>query len=268
MITELCGKRIFPVGIGTWHMGGDAVRAIYDNDKNEINALKFAVKNGINVIDTAEMYGRGHAEELVAEAIKTHDREKLFIISKVHPLHLTYDKVIAAAKSSLARLKTKYIDMYLIHWPIPGMDLEGTIKGMEELIDAGLIRSMGVSNFGVEDVKRAMAATKKYDIAANQIHYSLMKKEDEEYLIPFCNKNKVKIIAYTPLGKGSVLKMREVVEMAEKYKKKPSQIALNYLMKKSLPIPKASNTEHIKEFIGSVGWSLSEDDYEKLAQTR
>jgi diketogulonate reductase-like aldo/keto reductase len=265
MITELGTKRIYPIGFGTWGMGG-WMRPSYTNDKQEVKAIKYAIKQGMNVIDTAEMYGAGHAEELVAQAIKGEDRNDLFIISKVAPTHLKRDKLIAAAKASLKRLDTKYIDLYLIHWPNPLVDIKESIGAMEELVHRGLIKSIGVSNFSVEDMKRAIAATKKYSIAANEIHYSLMKRNPEDYLIPYCTRNKVKIISYTPLEKGRVTKMHEVVEMAERYGKKPSQIALNYLMKKSLPIPKASNTTHIKELIGAAGWTLNENDYRKLSE--
>ncbi len=146
--------------------------------------------------------------------------------------------------------------------------MKATIGAMEELIDKGVIRHMGVSNFGVDDVKKAMEAAKKYEIAANEISYSLAKKDSEDYVIPFCNKHKIKIIAHTPLARGNVLKMKEVIELAQKYKKKPSQIALNYLMKRSLPIPKATSTKHIKEIIGSVGWGMDESDYNRLSEIR
>jgi diketogulonate reductase-like aldo/keto reductase len=268
MITELAGKRIFPVGFGTWGMGGWALNSDSSNDANEIKAIKFAIGHNINVIDTAEMYGRGHAEELIAQAIKGKEREDLFIISKVSPANLTYEKVMRAAEASLKRLNTKYIDLYLIHWPTPLMDMRAVISAMEDLIDKGMIRSMGVSNFGVNDIRKALEHSKRYEITANQISYSLAKMDPEDDIIPFCAKNKIKIIAYTPLGKGKVTKMKEAIDVANKYKKTPIQVALNYLMKKSLPIPKATNIEHIKEILGSVGWGLDEKDYKMLSQIR
>jgi diketogulonate reductase-like aldo/keto reductase len=268
MITELGGKKIYPIGIGTWGMGGWALNTDHSNDKNEIKAIKFALSHKVNVIDTAELYGKGHAEELVAEAIAGKEREDLFIISKVWPGNLAHDKVLKAAEGSLKRLKTKYIDLYLIHWPNPLVPIAETMSAMEELVDKGMVRNIGVSNFGEKDLKNAMAAMKKHEIVANEISYSLVKKDPEDYVIPFCIKNKVKIIAYTPLGKGKAMKMKEVVELADKYDKKPAQIAINYLMKKSLPIPKASNIEHMKELLGSIGWGLSEKDYASLAQIR
>jgi len=267
MITELCGKDVFPIGFGTWRMGGE-MTANSAHDEEEIKAIKYALNSNINVIDTAEMYGAGHAEELVAEAIKRRDRDKLFIISKVWPTNLSHDKLIRSAENSLTRLNSKYIDLYLIHWPNPIANMREAIGAMEELIERGIIRHMGVSNFGVNDINKAIEAAKKYDIAANEVSYSLAKKDAEDYLIPFCQKHKIKIIAHTPLARGNVLKMKEVVELAEKYDKKPSQIALNYLMKRSLPIPKAVNIKHIKELIGAIGWGMDEADYKKLSEMR
>ncbi len=268
MITDLGGRRVFPIGLGTWHMGGETFTSSTANDKQDIKAIKFAIGHGVNVIDTAEIYAKGHAEELVGQAIKGEKRDNLFIISKVWPGNLTHDKMIKAAEGSLRRMNTKYIDLYLVHWPTPTMNMQEVISTMEELIEKGLIRHMGVSNFNADDVKKAILATKKYNIAANEIHYSLMKRDPEDYLIPYCAKNRIKIISYTPLEYGKVARMKEVIELAEKYKKTPIQIAINYLMKKSLPIPKASSTKHIKEILGSVGWGLSDEDYKRLSQLR
>ncbi|HVA83037.1 MAG TPA: aldo/keto reductase [Candidatus Aquilonibacter sp.] len=263
MITELSGKKIFPIGIGTWGMGGWML-ADNKNDKKEIAAIKFAIESGINAIDTAELYGRGHAEELVAEAIKGFDRETLHITSKVWPTHLSRSGINGAVNASLKRLGTKYLDLYLIHWPNPLANMQEAISTMEELIDGGLIRSMGVSNFGVSDMQKALDATKKHKIEVNQIEYSVLNKEPEQNVIPFCEKNKVKIVAYTPLAKGAVNNSKEILKIAGKYKKTPIQVAINYLLKSSLPIPKASTPEHIREIMGSTGWELKKEDYAHL----
>lgn len=266
MITQLGSKRVFPIGIGTWRIGGGAVIKDTENDKKAIASIKFALDSGINVIDTAEIYGQGHAEELVGEAIKRRNRENLYIISKVFLNHLDYDSVIKAAEGSLKRMQTKYIDLYLIHWPNPFFRIDETIRAMEDLIDKGKIMDMGVSNFNTRNLQKAIWAAKRHRILANEISYSLMKKDAEIDTIPFCARNNIKIIAHTPLAQGRVLKMQEVREMADKYEKKPVQVALNYLMKKSLPIPKAEEKKHLKEIMGSVGWSLSEQDYKRLSE--
>ncbi|MDE1828347.1 MAG: aldo/keto reductase [Candidatus Micrarchaeota archaeon] len=263
MITRLSGKKIFPIGFGTWGMGGWMLPDTRD-DKTQIDAIKFALQNGINAIDTAELYGRGHAEELVARAIKGMDRESLHITSKVWPTHLSRNGIMNAATKSLERLQTKYLDLYLIHFPNPLANIKEAISTMEDLVDLGKIRSFGVSNFLVGDMQKALAATKKYEIEANQIEYNVLDKGPEGELIPFCEKNKVKIISYTPLAKGLVARSKELIEMAGRYSKTPVQLALNYLTRNSLPIPMSTNRGHIAEIIGGAGWRLKDSDYEFL----
>ena len=267
MITKLSGKKIFPIGIGTWGVGG-WVLTDRSRDRSEIEAIKFALDSGINVIDTAELYGRGHAEELISKAIKGRDRDELFIITKVWVTHLSRSNLLKAATASLNRLNTKYIDLYLIHWPRPFLNMKETIGAMESLVNKGLVRSIGVSNFNVENLEKAIEATKRYDIVANEIKYNLLEKEAEESVIPFCKRNGIDVIAYTPLAKGKVFDVKEIADIARKYRKTPIQVALNYLMRKSLPIPKASSREHIKEIIGSAGWKLKDRDYEYLRKRR
>lgn len=263
MIITLSEKKIFPIGFGTWGMGGWMLPNSR-NDKKEIEAIKFAIDHRINAIDTAELYGHGHAEELVAKAIRGAEREKLHITSKVWPTHLSRKGITKALEASLKRLEIKYLDLYLIHWPNPVANMQEAISTMEELTDKGLIRSFGVSNFGVSDMQKALDATKKYQIEANQINYSVLNKGPEEKIIPFCEQNKIKVIAYTPLAKGSVNGSKKIIEVAKKYKKTPIQIALNYLLKNSLPIPKASSAEHINEILGGSGWELGSEDYKLL----
>ena len=250
-------------------MGGSSTKASSAEDKQDIAALRFALDNGINVIDTAEMYANGHSEEVVGQAINGYDREELFIITKVLPRHLKYDDLIKAARGSLARLGCGYIDLYLIHWLIRGSNVEEAISAMEYLVDEGLVGHIGVSNFEVPDMTRAIAAAKKQKIIANEIEYNLFEKSPEKEIIPFCEKNKIVPIAYTPLSKGTLGRGRiedieEVKAMAKRTGKTPVQIALSYLAKRSLPIPKSSNIEHIKEIIGAMGWELSNEDYELL----
>ncbi len=265
MITRLCDKRVFPIGIGTWRLGGGAMLKSTANDKKEVKAISYALDKGINVIDTAELYGKGHAEELVGQAIKGINRERLLIISKVFVHNMGFEGVQMAAKASIERMKCKYIDLYLIHWPTTSGAIRETIMGMEKLMDEGLIRNIGVSNFHIGHLQTAMAAAQKYRIVANEISYSLMHKEDENDVIPFCETQKIKIIAHTPLAQGRAIRMKEVEETAARYKKKPVQVALNYLLKKSLPIPKAVDQGHIRDIIGSVGWQLDDEDYKILS---
>lgn len=263
MITRLNGKRVSPLGIGTWGMGGWLWKDTR-NDKVEIAAINYALNNGINVIDTAELYGNGHAEELVREAIKNRDRDKLFIISKVSGHHLSRNGIKKAVAASLKRLGCKYIDLYLIHWPMPFMNMKEIMGTMEELVEDGSISAFGVSNFGVKSVKEAISHVKKYKVVANEIRYSPITKDCEKEVVPFCEKNKIAVIAFSPLAKGNVVRSEMMADVAKKYKRTPSQVSLAYLMRRSLPIPKATTKEHLNDMIGALDFKLKDADYEYL----
>jgi len=146
------------------------------------------------------------------------------------------------------------------------MNMKETIGAMEELVDKGLVRSIGVSNFGVDNLKKAMEATKRYGITANEIKYSLAEKACEKDVIPFCENNGIDVIAYTPLAKGKISEVESIGEIAKAYGKTPVQVALNYLAKRSLPIPKSSNKDHIREIMHGVGWQLRKKEYERLSR--
>ncbi len=260
----ICDKKVSPIGLGTWRMGGGYWQPDYSNDSLYINAIRYAIDSGLTLIDTAEMYGGGHTEELVGKAIQGYDREELFIITKVWNNHLHYDDVIKSAKASLSRLNSKYIDLYLIHWPNPSVPIKETISAMEKLIDDGIVRCIGVSNFNVNELEEAMYSVKKYEITANEIEYSVLNKNAENDVIPYCEKNNIKVIAYTPLGKGRVSEIPLLKEIGEKYGKTPVQIALAYVMRRAIPIPKAVKKEHIDEIVGALNLVLTDEDYERI----
>lgn len=261
MYRELCGRKISPLGVGTWKMGGgDAPDRRHDAE--EIAALKLALEAGVTVVDTAEMYGAGHAEELVGKAIEGFPREDLFLISKVLPRNLKRADLKKALHQSLKRLGTEYIDLYLIHWPPADLALvaEG-LAAMEEEVARGAIRSIGVSNFDTKEMEFALQSLKRTELAANQIEYSLVETSPERDVIPFCEKNKIAVIAYTPLADGKVASIPVVKKVAKSVGHTPIQVALNYLMRRSLPIPKASKPSHLREILGAMGWELSEKEY-------
>ncbi len=280
----LYNKEKIPIlGLGTWGMGGGVMRSIA-NDQQEINAIKAAIKLGITHIDTAEFYGNGHAEELVGVAIKGFDRKKLFITTKVWSTHLGYNGVIEAAEGSLQRMKLKYMDLYLIHWPNFMFPLKKTMEAMDYLIDTGMTRFIGVSNFSVKQMKDAQAYSKhsdfvsslgnnifpKHGIVTNQVEYSLLHRYPEKELLPYCQENGIILTAYTPLAKGTLSQWgyNAVLDsVARKYKKTPGQVALNWLIsqKNVIAIPKASKIEHIKDNSGAVGWKMSKEDFEGLS---
>jgi diketogulonate reductase-like aldo/keto reductase len=252
------------IGLGTWRMGGGYWESDSSRDDYWIDVIRYAVEKGLKLIDTAEMYGGGHAEELVGRAVAGLERDSLFIVTKLWSNHLRYDDVLKYGTASVKRLGLKYADMLLIHWPNPGVPISETVRAMERLVEKGLFRFIGVSNFNEEELRVAMESTSKYTITANEIEYSVIKKDPEEGLIPYCEKNKVAIIAYTPLARGKVAEEPGVKKIAEKYGKTPIQVALKYLMRRSIPIPKASSKPHIDEIVGANGWDLVEQDYQYL----
>jgi diketogulonate reductase-like aldo/keto reductase len=264
-MVELLGKKkISPIGIGTWKMGGkDGMDRTHDAD--DVKAISYALDHGVNVIDTAEIYGKGHSEELVAKAIKGRDRESLYIITKVHPAHLEHDQLMRSARASLDRMGCGYIDLYLVHWAPPRIEMvrEG-LRAMEELVSKGLVRSIGVSNFSSQETLFAMESLRREKLVANQIEYSLLAREPESDIIPFCEKNGIVVISYTPLADGRVATYGPAMEVARSLGRTPVQVALNYLMRNSLPIPKASRVDHMKEILGSMGWSLDPKDVKRL----
>ncbi|EWG06730.1 MAG: aldo/keto reductase [Candidatus Aramenus sulfurataquae] len=258
---KLCGKEVPPLGLGTWKMGGGYFSPSYERDQEDVEAIRYALSRGIRIIDTAEMYGGGHAEELVGRAIKGFDREEIVIITKVWPNHLRYNDVINSAKASLRRLQVEYIDLYLIHWPSSEVPLSETLSAMEKLKEENLVRCVGVSNFDLPLLKEAQKYAK---IEADEVEYNLYNLSPERELIPYCQSQGVHVIAYSPLAQGKVIKDKRVVELAKKYGKPPSAIALNYLMKRSIPIPKASNKAHLDEALEALSFSLSKEDEEYL----
>jgi Aldo/keto reductases, related to diketogulonate reductase len=255
------------IGLGTWGLGGYSTRNTLNDDK-EIRLIRYAIEKGITFIDTAEMYGAGHSEELVGKAI-ANIRDKVFIATKVSPEHLRYNDVIKSCDNSLKRLNTDYIDLYQIHWPNPRIPLKETIRALEKLIDDGKIRFIGVSNFSVELLKEAMHLTSKYDIVSNQVEYSLLNRDIEKDLLSFAKENNVTIIAYSPLARGEIFRgdyVEKLSKLCMKYNKTIAQIALNWLIIKEnvVAIPKTSKIERIDEFLGSYGWRLKEDDLKML----
>ncbi|MGC9105863.1 MAG: aldo/keto reductase [Thermoprotei archaeon] len=258
MVNELCDKRVFPIGYGTWGIGGGYWRRDESKDMEWVEAIRYALSRGINVIDTAEMYGDGHAEELVGRAIKEFDREKLVIITKVWPNHLEPSKLKAAANASLKRLGLKYVDLLLIHWPNPSIPLKETIRAMEELVDQGSVYCIGVSNFEGELFEEAIYSTSKYEIEANEVLYNVLERRAEQTVLPIAEKNKVKVIAYSPLAQGRIYSDERVQSLAKRLGVTPTNLALAYLVPRALPIPKAEKKEHIDDIISSVNTVLPE----------
>ncbi|MDB5182560.1 MAG: hypothetical protein JWO47_344 [Candidatus Saccharibacteria bacterium] len=255
-------------GLGTWEMGG-RMEPDYSKDEAQIQAIKNAIEHGITHIDTAEMYGAGHAEELIAEAIKVYDRSKLFITSKVIGFNQSYENVLHSCEESLKRLGTEYLDLYLLHrFPDPGLDIKETMRAMDKLVADGKVKHIGVSNFTVPRLKAAQECTTN-KIVCNQVHYSLEYREIvEKGVLEYCQENDIFIVAWGPLSKGALEDAEILHKMAEKYHKTPYQVALNWVLaqKNVITIPKTTSLEHLKENLGSIGWEMDPDDIDKLTK--
>ncbi len=258
------GVRIPKLGLGTYGM--DSARR-----EEALAALRRGIELGMTLIDTAEMYGWGRVEEIVGEAIRPFDREELTIVTKVWGTNLGYESVKRAARASAARLGT-YIDVYLIHWPNPSFPLEETLRAMEELVSEGTIRYVGVSNFTLDQLKRAREIMRHNDVVTDQVEYSLVVREPEEDLLPYCQRERITLMAYSPLAKGKLAKRppMKLKLVAARLGKTPAQVALNWLVSKPMvvAIPKASKVDHVEELAGSVGWRIPDDLMRELDDIR
>lgn len=252
------GEKIPAIGLGTW--------AIRDYSKAR-DAFLHAIEIGLNMIDTAEMYDAGRAEEFVGEIIREAGKENVFITTKLLPDHFTdKDEAIRAARFSLRRLGVEIVDLLLIHWPRSFTPIEKQIRALEAIAEEGYARYIGVSNFSLSQLSKAVEAVKKHEIVVDQVKYSVMDKSIEKDLLPYCVKNNITIQAYTPLERGAVAKNKTLREIGKKYEKTAVQIALNYLISRPMvvTIPKTERKDRVKEFRGAMGWRLKEEDLKLL----
>ncbi|HKZ35164.1 MAG TPA: aldo/keto reductase [Patescibacteria group bacterium] len=256
-------------GFGTWQMGGRHERDPQNDDQADIAAIKAAIEAGITHIDTAESYSAGHAEELVAQAIKGYDRSKLFIVSKAHQEHLRHDDLLVACENSLKRLQIDYLDLYLLHAPSLQVPIKETMAAMDKLKADGRIKNIGISNFSIKRTKEAVTATQN-QIVANQLHLNLMYREPErDGLVEYCQQNDMLFIAWRPVQKGALTQPGHypiLDEMCAKYQKTPSQIAINWLISQEniITLAKSTNLEHLEENLGALGWQMDKNDMERL----
>jgi diketogulonate reductase-like aldo/keto reductase len=258
-VTLRNGERVPALGQGTWHMGDDRRRAA-----EEAAALTLGIDLGMTLIDTAEMYGSGGAEEVVAEAAKG-QRDRLFIVSKVLPYNASQKGVVEACERSLRRLKTDRIDLYLLHWR-GSVPLAETLAGFVRLQRDGKIRHHGVSNFDLDDMQEWVGLAGGEDVAANQILYNLSSRGPEWELIPWCRERRIAIMAYTPLGQGRMLQHKALAEIAARHGATAAQVALAWLLSKegTMVIPKATRPEHVRENRGALDLRLAADDLAAL----
>ena len=256
-------EKIPVLGMGTWEIGD----AHNEGRASETKALRRGIELGMSMIDTAEMYGYGNAEKLVGQATKGM-RDKVFIISKVSPEHHGYEDVLSSCEASIRRLAVEHIDLYLLHWPSRQIPIEETMKAMEDLVSRGKIRYIGVSNFSVAQTTKAREALPRSEVVCNEVRYSLTHRAIESELLPFCEREKLTVIAYSPLDTGKVPAGRIQQALLDKYGMTPAQLMLNWVTYKEsvVAIPKASTLEHIEENAASLKTRISADDYRALSQ--
>jgi len=252
------GEYVPAIGVGTW--------AIRDYVAAE-DALVHAVELGLNMIDTAEMYGSGRAEELVGRVVRRVGKENLFITTKLLPEHFTgRDSAVKAARASLRRLGLETVDLILIHWPNPLIPISRQVRALEAIAEEGLCRYIGVSNFSLRELMEAVESVSRYDIVVNQVRYSIYCRGIEADLLPYMIREGITVQAYTPLERGSVVNDPNLIKIGMKYGKTAAQVALNFLISRPYvtAIPKSERRERIEEFKGAMGWRLSDEDLEAI----
>lgn len=248
------------IGQGTWMIDGNP-----ETESRAIQTLRLGLDLGMTHIDTAEMYGEGHVEELVGETIAGR-REEIFLVSKVLPSNASYDGTLKACERSLKRLKTDWLDLYLLHWR-GSYPLSEAMRAMEKLVAEGLVKYIGVSNFDVEDLKEAEQVLQTEQIACNQVLYNLRDRGIERRLLPYCSEKRIAIVGYAPFGHGnfpspSSREGKLLIEIGGRHNRTPKQVALNYLTRhqSTFTIPKTTRLERVKENSGGVGWQLAGDE--------
>ena len=259
----LCGFELPVLGQGTWGTGGRDTADPNTDDEQLAAVIRHGVSLGFTRIDTAEMYAAGHSEELVGKAIEGLDRGSLFITSKVWKTHLHADDVLKAAENSLKRLKTDYMDLFLIHQVNPDVPLEDTMRGMDAVVKHGFARAIGVSNFSLQRFQKAQACSSN-KLVLNQVHYNLVVRECEPDLLPWCQANDVMLEAWRPLRNLTPCPLMD--EMCEKYNATAAQIALAFLLqqKNVVTITAMRSVAHMPENLAALLLSLEEDDLERL----
>ncbi|MGQ0749413.1 MAG: aldo/keto reductase [Betaproteobacteria bacterium] len=247
------------LGQGTWYMGDHASKR-----REEIAALRLGIELGMTLIDTAEMYGNGRAESLVAEAIAGM-RDRIFLVSKVLPSNASRKGVPRACEASLKRLRTDRIDLYLLHWA-SSHPLEETLLAFEALQTAGKIRNWGVSNFAAGEMEQTLALAGGDACAANQVLYNLTRRGIEYDLEPWCRKRDIAIMAYSPIEQGRVVLHRELQRIAERREATPAQVALAWVLRQQgvVAIPKAATPAHVRENRAALELQLAAQDLDEL----
>lgn len=253
------------LGMGTWKIGSPRTPA---ERSAQIDSLKRGLELGMTLIDTAEFYGNGESERLVGEVIKG-SRDSVIIATKVWPTNLRHDDVLTACDRSLKRLGLSHIDLYQVHWPNPRIPIKETMRAMQELVAAGKVRHVGVSNFSTDETREAQEALGRLELASNQVEYSLTNRSIESGLLQFCQKEQVTVIAYSPLGQGALPAGIVPESLVTKYRMTPAQLALNWTTFREgvVAIPKSAKKQHTEENAAALSTRLSREDYDFMSRT-
>jgi myo-inositol catabolism protein IolS len=291
------GPKVSAIGIGMWQAGGKA----WGDDVRDADcrrAMERAIELGINLVDTAEAYGDGHSERVMRPAIQEVGRDNVFVATKVGGWHLRAQDVKKACAGSLKRLGVREIDLYQVHWPDPWsqVPLRETMKALAALQRAGRIRHIGVSNFAVRDLEEARSHLSRTDIVSNQVRYNLLQREIEAEVLPYCRREGIGILAWSPIGKGVLsgkyhdgkspkdrvrseedlfkpANLRKTRRLVARMKaigtvrgKTPAQVALAWLRSRNIvvPIPGVKRPAQAEENAGAAGWSLTPSERREL----
>lgn len=253
------GETVPALGQGTWQLAEDPGRRA-----DEIAALRLGLDLGMTLIDTAEMYGEGAAEELVGEAIGRR-RDEVFLVSKVLPQHASARGTVAACESSLRRLDTDRIDLYLLHWR-GNIPLEETLQAFSALVKAGKTRYWGVSNFDLDDMEELFSLTGGDAVATNQVLYNLTRRGIEWNLLPWCRRHGIPLMAYSPIEQGRLLSHPELRRIADRHHATPAQVALAWVLQTPgmIAIPRTGSPAHVRDNRAALDIRLTEQDIAQL----
>jgi len=256
------GPAVTALGQGCWHLGQDRHPAAVEEE-----ALRTGISLGMNLLDTSGNYGRGRSEELLSHVLAG-ERERIFLVSKVEGDEVSGDGIARACAASLARLGTSYLDLYLLHWPVPSAQFPGVVAGFEQLRAAGKIRAWGVSNFSVSQMEDLFRVPDGHRCATNQVPYSLNNRHIEADLLPWCKEHSVPVMAYSPLGgdRHLVIADSTLEQIGTVHGRPPTAVALAWAIRGGnvIAIPESGSPAHVKENALALATELTAQDLKML----